>query len=84
MNATGLYKFTSMELNLAPQKQIINRQTYDFLSWLSDCGGLTDACLLIGKMVLKPFTSFNLASFLLTTLFRIIPTSSNKAVEGDD
>ena len=83
MNATGKYKFSSVELNIAPLKQVINRQTYDFLSWLSDCGGLTDACLRIGKLVLKPFTSFNLGSFLLTTLFRVIPTSENKTYKSD-
>ena len=46
VNATGLYKFTSIEINVNSKMKITTRNTYDILSWLGDVGGLVD-CLLI-------------------------------------
>ena len=77
VNATGLYKFVSVELNLDQQKLVIMRETYDVLSWLGDVGGLTDCLLLIGKIILKPFTSYSLQTFLLSGLFRMQPLNTH-------
>ena len=71
MNATGLYKFTSVEVNLEQRKQTINRETYDLLQWLGDLGGLMDALYYILLLILRPFTSFRLSGLLLSSLFRI-------------
>ena len=77
VNATGLYKFVSVELNLDQQRLVIMRETYDILSWLGDVGGLTDCLLLIGKFILKPFTSYSLQTFLLSGLFRMQPLNTH-------
>ena len=77
VNATGLYKFVSLEVNLEQQKLVIMRETYDILSWLGDVGGLTDCLLLIGKFILKPFTSYSLQTFLLSGLFRMQPLNTH-------
>ena len=77
MNATGLYKFVSVELNLDKQRLVIMRETYDVLSFLGDVGGLTDCLLLIGKIILKPFTSYSLQTFLLSGLFRMQPLNTH-------
>ena len=72
--ATGLYKFSSLEVNLDTKLLSFNRSTYDMLTWIGDIGGLTDALLLMLEFMLMPFMTFNLKSFLLTTLFRMAST----------
>ena len=52
----------------------INRSTYDILDCLGDVGGLMDILVLIFKIIMLPFTTFNLKSFLLTTMFRLVPS----------
>ena len=42
-NETGLYKFSSIEVNLDQRIRSVQRETYDLLSWLGDIGGLVDA-----------------------------------------
>ena len=54
---------------------ITNRQTYSLLDWLGDIGGLTDALLLILKIILYPYTVFTQRRFLLTNLFRFQATT---------
>ena len=54
------------------------RETYGVLSWLGDIGGLTDCLLLLGRLLLKPFTSFSLQTFLLSGLFRLQPLKTHK------
>ena len=77
-NATGLYKFVGIEVNLNQQKLIMTRQTYDFLTYLGDIGGLTDALHLLGKFLISPFSSFSLQSVLLGSLFRLLPSHPHK------
>ena len=38
----------------------MSRQTYSFLDWLGDCGGLIDALALIGRLVASPFAAYAL------------------------
>ena len=64
-NATGLYKFSSLEFNLDLRVRIINRQTYDILSWLGDLGGLVDALYYVTQALMIPYTSYALKSSLL-------------------
>ena len=78
IKADGLYKFTSLEVNLDTKLLVFNRSTYDFLTWMSDIGGLTDAILLLAEIIIAPFTVFNLKSFLLNSLFRMSARSDEK------
>ncbi len=41
------YKYSSLSVNVGPDKMIINRGTYSILDWLGDLGGLFDALFLI-------------------------------------
>ena len=74
-SALGRYKFISVEVNMFQQILVINRETYDLLSWLGDVGGLTDAFLLICSFILAPFKKFNTSSFILQFLFRYLPSA---------
>ena len=47
-NPNGLYKFTSIHIDLEKTLIKINRETYSLLDWLGDCGGLFDGLLIIG------------------------------------
>ena len=72
-NETGLFKFSSFEVNLDLRVRIINRQTYDVLSWLGDLGGLIDALYYTIYFLLSPYTSYRLKSKMLRGLFRMQP-----------
>ena len=72
-----------MEINIEPYKSVSNRQTYDFLTYLGDIGGLTDALLLLGKFFMAPFTGFSLQSILLRRLFRMLPSQSHNMVDDN-
>ena len=72
-NETGLFKFSSIEVNLDLRVRIINRQTYDVLGWLGDLGGLIDALYYIIFFILSPYTSYRLKSKILRGLFRMQP-----------
>ena len=51
-------------------QNVIERQTYSFLDWLGDIGGLYDALRLIGLFVVAPFSSFKQKAELLFHVFR--------------
>ena len=51
-------------------QNVIERQTYSFLEWLGDIGGLYDALRLIGLLMMSPFSSFFLKAELLSQVFR--------------
>ena len=63
-----------MDLFLDPRVRTFQRNTYDVLGWLGDIGGLIDAVYIILKITLLPITTFNLKSFLLTLMFRLVPS----------
>ena len=82
VNPAGRYKFTSANLYLDPRVLAFNRQTYDFLGWLGDIGGLIDAIYIILKIIMLPITTFNLKRFLLTIMFRLVPSTQSLAKEN--
>ena len=53
------------------------------LGWLGDIGGLIDAVCIILKIMLFPITTFNLKSFLLTIMFRLVPSRQSLAEDND-
>ena len=55
-----LYKFCSMNLFFSPDTEVSERQTYSFLEWLGDIGGLFDALRYIFALIVYPFASYNL------------------------
>ena len=63
-----------MDLYLDPRVLTINRSTYDILDCLGDIGGFVRAIVLISNILLLPITTFNLKSFLLTIMFRLVPS----------
>lgn len=73
VDPNGLYKFTSYEINLNQKSIVVNRSTYDILSWLGDLGGLNEALVRIVGLFLKPFTLYNLGSTMLVALFKLLP-----------
>ena len=55
--------------------RVTNRSYYGILDWLRDCGGLTKAIVQIGSIIVAIFTSYNLKTVLLTTMFRMTSKS---------
>ena len=64
-----MYKYVSFELNLSPDIVQWNRQTYSFLDFLGDIGGLKDGLVLLGAIIISHSTAFNLKATLLAELF---------------
>ena len=65
-----MYQYTGLNLYFSPNRLSINRQTYSILDWLGDMGGLMDALVILGQILIMPISSFTLKSNLLQTLFR--------------
>ena len=66
----GQYKFFSAGINVDKSFVAISRQTYNFLDWLGDIGGLSDGFYLIIKMSISSYLSFSKAGYLMAQLFR--------------
>lgn len=64
-----IFKFTSIWLELGRYDNIIERQTYSLLEWLGDVGGLFDGLRLVSRLIMSPFSSFALKSFLLASIY---------------
>ena len=68
-----------MDLFLDQRVLTFNRNTYDFFGFLGDIGGFYDAIIIILKVMLLPITTFNLKSFILTVMFRLVPSQKSIA-----
>ena len=69
----GRRKFTSVTIDLSPNLVVVQRETYDLLTWLGDVGGIADALYLLGNIILMPFTAYSFQSNLLSRMFRLLP-----------
>ena len=61
----------------------IERQTYSFLEWLGEIGGLFEICRMCGILLVRPCASYNRKSELLTKIFRFIPSFNNSKKTED-
>ena len=59
-------KFNSLWLEQHIEKSIIERNTYSFLDWLGDVGGLYDGLRKPASMIAYPIAMFLMKSNLLT------------------
>lgn len=64
------YKFTGIELLFDNNVNLVSRETYGFLEFLGDLGGLYDALRIIFGILLAPISSFSLMTNLMINLFR--------------
>ena len=64
-----VYKFTSIWLEQGLQEQILERQTYSFLEWLGDVGGLFDGLHLLVGFVVAPISAYALKQRLMGSTF---------------
>ena len=55
-----MYKFVSGEFNVSIDLKNYSRETYSFLDWLGDLGGLIDILLILAKYIVGPFASYRL------------------------
>lgn len=69
-NPDVYYKVASTYVTLTMDQNVIERNTYSFLEWLGDIGGLYDALRLIGFFVLLPFFRYQVKAELLAHIFR--------------
>ena len=58
------------------------RETYSFLEWLGDIGGLLDALVISGSFVLAPISAFALKSHLGSRMFFIKPKRKEKKLKS--
>ena len=84
MEPNSYYKVVSAYITLTMDQNIIERQTYSFLEWLGDIGGLYDALRIIGVLAMWPFTSFKLKSELLSNVFRFTKSKRKADREAND
>ena len=57
---------------------VYSRQTYDFLQWFGDLGGLNEALHFMGSLLVASYAVFNSGSFLVSRLF----TQSTKSYQN--
>lgn len=50
----------SFEIHLSLDRQRYSRETYSFLDWLGDIGGLYGILLSIGGLIVKPLSNYAL------------------------
>ena len=72
-----LYKFISFEINMHLDRVNWNRQTYSFLNWLGDVGGLADALRYICQAFVTAFSGFSLRVTLARYFFKISESSES-------
>ena len=56
---------------MSPDVQHWSRQTYSFLDFLGDLGGLKDGLIALGAVFIGPIAAFNLKATLLSELFYV-------------
>ena len=44
------------------------------MEWLADVGGITRSVFVIGQLLIVPFATFSLKSFMALKLVRVIPS----------
>ena len=81
-NPETFYKFFSVHLQLSKSLNNFTRETYSFLDWLGDCGGLYEGLFLLGSIFVSPVSEWALNSRLASTIVRVNPTT-NIEVESD-
>ena len=65
----SIYKLNSIVLSQGLKKTEIERQTYSFLEWIGDVGGLFDGLILLANYFVAPIATFSLRSILLSENF---------------
>ena len=69
---------------MSPDLFSVERETYNTLDFLGDCGGLWDGLFIIVKIAISPISVFALQSTLLTNFFRFKTSRNNlKAAEDE-
>ena len=56
-NPESPYKFASWYIRLNPDLVVVNRETYGFLDWLGDIGGLFDGLRYLFGWIVAPLAS---------------------------
>ena len=65
------YKFTGFELLYDNNVMVTARETYGFLEFAGDLGGLFDALYYVISFIISPLTSIVISSELLMSIFRV-------------
>ena len=77
-NTSARYKYLSSEFKVSIDRQNFSRETYSFLDWLGDLGGLIDALIIVTNYIVAPFAGYRLQAALTSSLFRFIESEPNK------
>ena len=63
----------SLEHVVGPDRLVINRETYSFLDYLGDLGGLFDALFFLSSAIVAPVATFSMKATILSHFFRFKP-----------
>ena len=68
-NPNTKYKFASWYIQISPDMHVTERETYTFLEWLGDIGGLFDALRYLGAWLVAPMSTFKLKTEVMVSVF---------------
>ena len=63
------YKFIGIEIIFNPDLMLVDRQTYDTLTFLADVGGLDFSLYIFGFLLMNSYSQFNAYTHLISLLF---------------
>ena len=69
---------------MSPDLFSVERETYNTLDFLGDCGGLWDGLFMIVKIAISPISAFALQSSLLSNFFRFKTKEAEDETPGDE
>ena len=64
------FKYASFDIEISQSVQYWNRETYHFLDYLGDLGGLLDALKVMALGFIMPFSAFAMQVDLLLSFFQ--------------
>ena len=69
-NPHNRFKYASFDIEISQSVQYWNRETYHFLDYLGDLGGLLDALKVMALGFIMPFSAFAMRVHLLVSFFQ--------------
>ena len=78
------YKFASWEFNMSGDRINWSRQTYGFLDWLRDLGGLTNALIFLFRALVKIISTYRFQVKLAQYFFSVKHASKDRIIESNE
>lgn len=76
------YKFVGVDVNFTTTLHVIERSTYGLLEFVGDMGGLLDALMIMGALLVYPMAEWHIKNTILHALFMFKPRNSEETKVG--